>query len=510
MGPNLCAVESMVAWFKTLKVALAVVLALALWGGAEASPPAPTALIALSGDGQITLRWDASPGATSYTMRRRTSVDSGTYSTVASGVTTTTYTDTGRTNGTALFYVVTATNANGTSANSNQARGVPVPTLPANTTVVWPLANSAAPDSDVIRYAFGPRFIGRYDFHAGMDINAPEGTPVYAVMAGEVTNRVVWDGVTTGGGNSILVRHGAMRWTAYLHLHAFAMGVNVGTQVTAGQLLGYVGRTGATSSHLHFTYMVGLTSESANESRSRSPLELLPYTPTAATTASFRENGSNTVDITIPAQANTIRWIILRGAGGVTRVVDYYDVVAQGSTARDTQEQYGLVLNAAAPTIAYPGGGGTVQLWVRPDTNAPWGDFRPTRVTVLDFNGNTLVDRTAYESWKAARGLALNAADSSDADRDGLPLLVEYALDLNPNVASWTGAPQLTQSGDRLELTYRRARGELNYVVEASSDLVTWSPATVTQEWAVNGEMVTAATTLPAGGQRFLRLAVTR
>lgn len=475
-----------------------------------AAPPAPTGLIAISGNQSVTLRWEAVPGATSYTVWRRTSVDSGNYSQVATGVSATTFTNTGRTNGTNYFYVVTATDPSGTSGFSNQARAMPLPPLPAETTVQWPLSRSAAADGDVIRYAFGPRHIGRYDFHGGLDLNAPQGTPVYAAMAGTVTNKVAWDGVTTGSGNNLLVSHGNLRWTAYLHLHDFAPGISVGTQVSAGTLLGYVGRTGATSNHLHFTYMVGLTSESNNESRSRSPLELLPHTPTTAATASFREDGSRNVDITIPAQANTIRWIILRGPGGETRVVDYYDIVAQGSAQRDTRFQYGLVLNVAAPTIAYPGGGGTVQLWVRPDDEAPWTSFEPTRITVLDFNGDTLVDRTAYQSWKLARGLALDAPDDSDADADGVSLLLEYALGLNPHAAETNGAPVVSHAGDQLTLTFRRLRPELTYVVEASSDLVTWSAAGVTQEFAINGEDITAAVPFEDGGRRFLRLAVTR
>jgi len=489
-----------------------------------AAPAAPTALIAITGDRSVTLRWDPVPGATSYTVRRRSSASSGSYSTVQSGVTATTYTHEHTpggsgvqvvNNGTTYYYIVTATDGSGTSPNSNQARATPLAPLPPDTVVQWPLSRSTEPDGDVIRYAFGPRNIGRYDFHGGLDLNAAQGTPIYAAMAGTIRNIVTWDGTSTGGGNNVLVSHGDHRWTAYLHMHSFADGIAVGMEVSAGTLLGYVGKSGATSNHLHFTYMVGLSEPTPpslptnNESRSRSPLELLPYTPTTDATASFREDGSNIVDVTIPAQANTIRWIILRG-GGETRLLDYYDVVAQGSSARDTQEQYGLVLNVAAPTIPYPGGGGTVHLWVKPDPAAPGGVFRPERITVLDFNGDTLVDRTAYQAWKLARGLALDAADDSDDDADGLPLLVEYALALDPNAGSWSGAPELSSTEERLELTYRRARPELNYVVEASDDLVNWSSAGVAQEFAVDGENVTAATPLGANGRKFLRLAVSR
>jgi hypothetical protein len=66
----------------------------------------------------------ASPGATSYNVRRSTTSGTG-YTTVASNVTTTSFVNTGLTNGTQYFYVVTATNAAGTSGNSNQASATP-------------------------------------------------------------------------------------------------------------------------------------------------------------------------------------------------------------------------------------------------------------------------------------------------------------------------------------------------------------------------------------------------
>jgi hypothetical protein len=449
----------------------------------------------------MTLRWEAVPGATNYTLSRRTA--GGSYRTVAT-VAGTTHTDTGLTNGTAYFYLVTAD-----GAASNEARGVPVAPLPAGTTVRWPIANLGTADADEIRYAFGPRHIGRYDFHAGLDVNAPEGTPVHAVMDGTIARKTAWDGVTVGGGNRLVVSHGQSRFTTYLHLHEFADGVDVGSTVAAGQVIGYVGKTGAVSHHLHLGYLVGPETDSFDERMSRSPLELLPRGPGGGAEAVFRTDGSRVVDLSLPAQHNTIRWIILRGRG-ITRVLDYYEVVTQGSTARDNQSQSGLVLEASPPTLPYPGGGGTVRMAIRPDSSAPWGDFEPERITVLDFHGETLVDRTAYQSWKLSRGITLETADDSDDDADGLPLLVEYALDLDPLRSSAHAAPAAVRTDGLLLLSYRRSRTELSYVVQTSSDLVAWTSAGVTQEHAVDGLMVTASVPAGADPRRFLRLAVTR
>ena len=87
-------------------------------------PAAPTNLAATAGNAQVSLTWTASSGATSYTVRRSTTSGTG-YATVASNVTATSFVNTGLTNGTQYFFVVTATNTAGTSGNSNQASATP-------------------------------------------------------------------------------------------------------------------------------------------------------------------------------------------------------------------------------------------------------------------------------------------------------------------------------------------------------------------------------------------------
>ena len=90
---------------------------------AGGAPAAPTGLTATAGDQQVALAWTASTGATSYNVKRSTT-NGGPYTTVASP-TTAGYTDTGLTNGTAYYYVVSAVDAAGESANSNQASATP-------------------------------------------------------------------------------------------------------------------------------------------------------------------------------------------------------------------------------------------------------------------------------------------------------------------------------------------------------------------------------------------------
>jgi concanavalin A-like lectin/glucanase superfamily protein/fibronectin type III domain protein len=89
-----------------------------------APPATPDGLIATAGNAQVTLSWNASAGATAYNVKRSTT-SGGPYTTAASP-TGTNYTDAALTNGTTYYYVVSAVNAGGESANSAEVSATPV------------------------------------------------------------------------------------------------------------------------------------------------------------------------------------------------------------------------------------------------------------------------------------------------------------------------------------------------------------------------------------------------
>jgi len=95
-------------------------------GGAPiVTPAAPAALLAGPGENVVSLRWQPSFGAASYTVKRATS-SGGAYSTLASGISASSYTDTSVANGTTYYYIVTATNSAGTSGNSPEDSATPL------------------------------------------------------------------------------------------------------------------------------------------------------------------------------------------------------------------------------------------------------------------------------------------------------------------------------------------------------------------------------------------------
>jgi len=87
--------------------------------------------------------------------------------------------------------------------------------------------------------------------HLGIDIVAPKGTPVHAVLDGIV--EVVSNGGKgfRGYGRVIIINHSDQLWTLYSHCST--MNVKVGQRVKQGDVIAAVGRTGrATTNHLHF------------------------------------------------------------------------------------------------------------------------------------------------------------------------------------------------------------------------------------------------------------------
>lgn len=87
----------------------------------------------------------------------------------------------------------------------------------------------------------GPRF------HGGLDIAAPQGSPVYAPQAGVV----VYSGAYGGYGNVVVLNHGNTLYTVYGHNSRLL--VNRGDTVYRGQVISLVGSTGrSTGPHLHF------------------------------------------------------------------------------------------------------------------------------------------------------------------------------------------------------------------------------------------------------------------
>jgi hypothetical protein len=114
---------------------------------------------------------------------------------------------------------------------------------------VWPVP----PNFREIESPFGSRpdpFDYSEDYHYGIDIAVPEGTPVYAVAGGQA----IFAGNEQGYGRCVQIRHSGYI-TLYGHLSD--LGVHPGDMVSAGQAIALSGSTGkSTGPHLHFGVML--------------------------------------------------------------------------------------------------------------------------------------------------------------------------------------------------------------------------------------------------------------
>jgi murein DD-endopeptidase MepM/ murein hydrolase activator NlpD len=119
--------------------------------------------------------------------------------------------------------------------------------LASATPSIWPVAG-------YLSSAYGTRrdpFTGGSDFHSGLDISAPKGQPVQATADGTV----LLASYQGNYGNLIEVDHGFGIATRYGHLSRYA--VTKGQRVRRGDVIGYVGSTGrSTSPHLHYEVLV--------------------------------------------------------------------------------------------------------------------------------------------------------------------------------------------------------------------------------------------------------------
>lgn len=108
----------------------------------------------------------------------------------------------------------------------------------------WPLPDGYY----AVTSSFGPRVLnGENEFHAGLDVAGPRGTPVFAADGGTVTY-ADWMGTA---GRAVVIQHAGGYETRYYHLDS--TNVSAGQEVKQCDIIGTVGSTGkSTGNHLHF------------------------------------------------------------------------------------------------------------------------------------------------------------------------------------------------------------------------------------------------------------------
>ncbi len=122
----------------------------------------------------------------------------------------------------------------------------PSASTPSGGQLAWPVPGYG------INSSYGMRvhpISGKRKMHSGVDMSAPSGTAIVAAESGIVVHA----GPHSSWGNHVIIDHGGGMQTLYAHIRDGGIKVSVGQQVSRGQKIAEVGRTGsATGNHLHF------------------------------------------------------------------------------------------------------------------------------------------------------------------------------------------------------------------------------------------------------------------
>lgn len=113
---------------------------------------------------------------------------------------------------------------------------------------------------------------------------------------------------------------------------------------------------------------------------------------------------------------------------------------------------------------------------------------------------------TPYQQWRLDAELVLDAPASADSNGNGIPDFVEYALGFSPIGLPMNELPAAVIQSPNLTFTYARARSEVTYLVECSTDLDEWTSDGVDQ--GVPDLTVTASVPIGTDTRKFLRLRV--
>jgi fibronectin type 3 domain-containing protein len=212
-------------------------------------PATPTGLAAAPGNAQVTLTWTASSGATGYNVNRSTTTG-GPYTQV-SAPTATTFSDTGLTNGKKYFYVISAFNSAGQSANSAEVSATPSVPAPAT-----PIGLAAVAGNTQVSLTWSASS-GATSYHVKRSTSSGAETQISAPSSNSFTDTGLTNGTkyfyVVSGVNSGGESANSSEVNATPTAPAMAPATPTGLQATAGNAqvsLSWNASTGATSYHV--------------------------------------------------------------------------------------------------------------------------------------------------------------------------------------------------------------------------------------------------------------------
>ncbi|GMK37673.1 hypothetical protein PCCS19_07270 [Paenibacillus sp. CCS19] len=337
------------------------------------APAAPTDVMAAAGNGQATLTWTASTGATSYNVKRATT-SGGPYTTVATGVTGTTYTNTGLTNGTTYYYVVSAVNSAGESANSTQVSATPVApvTIPAAPTTLTATAGNA---------------------QVALNWSASTGATSYNVKR-SATSGGAFTTVATGVAGTTFTDTGLTNGTTYYYVVTAvnSAGESGNSPVASATPVG-----STTTSSLVVQYK--LSNSNANDNQIYATFNIKNTGTTAVSLSGLKLRYYITKDTT---SASLNYWVDYAQVGS-SNISGAFASISPAKTTADTYLE--LSFSSAAGSIAPGGQSGEIQVRI---AKSDWSNFSESNDYSFDGTKSSFADWnkvTLYNSGSLAWGI---------------------------------------------------------------------------------------------------------
>jgi len=325
-----------------------------LWVPVATPPSAPTILTAVGGCEQVTLSWRSSTSATSYNVYRGTTGGGEATTPIASGVTTTNYTDnTGLADNTPYYYVVSATNSGGEGGKSGEASATTAPQIPANLSAVggkdqivlnW-TASPGAVSYNVSRSfgIFGWQCVANPTTTNFTDTGLHSGTTysyvVAAVNSGNASCPSPTVGATTTGPIAPV-------------LHVTFDGTGAGTKfhldwnAVANATSYNLKRSSTSGAEVTLTNVTGTTFVDSVDSGLTSALTY--YYVVSATNSTGESDNSDEVSITMPVFAPPLAPTGLRAVGGAGQIALNWNASA-GATSYNVyhSDPHGVITGSA-------------------------------------------------------------------------------------------------------------------------------------------------------------------
>lgn len=494
--------------------------------GPIAEPSAPTDLKSSAGDHAVTLTWSPVDGANYYTVQRGTVVNAlgyiPVYITLSNRVTDTTYTDTSPTNGSDYSYIVTASNAGGTSLNSTpivaKPLSAPVSVAPVDLTVSpgaaqTKLSWTAVPGAVgyIIKRATSPAgpytyvmsvvtttftdagLAGNTQYYYTVTAMNTGGTSDSSVQASATTAPAAPTGLVATPGNTQV----SLSWTPTPAATSYVVGratsatgayTRVGTALP-GPTFTDSGLTNGTP----YYYAVAATNNNGTGLNSAqlavTPIGTVPIAPTGL----IATGRDGRIDLAWTASAGAISYSIQRSnsnGGPYTTLTSGIADTSFTDTGLVNGTTYYYVVSATNA-----GGKGAWSAQANAKPNASFSDW-----IGLAFPG---------QSDPAIVG------PEADPDGDGRSNLLEYFLGTNPALSDEPDAIATTEDGaGHAVLSFRMAKTipGVSYTVQQSTDLVTWTDSGVRgTPVSDQGSYSTLQAIVPLQGREklYLRVAVT-